>query len=214
MGTFGAAGAASAAARQTSRRRIRAWHTEKTPGHRARGSFARCVSRQEGDASSLGSTDSRPESAGLSRLGVDGSTLVVGFAVPAGVLHPTRAAIIARASNRRLNMESPPLRQPTGCRRSVWELAWASGAPVFDASSVAATPVPPHSRRTLQSSRRCTGAPGTAPAARARETRVIGDGPRNGCAWERQPSMLPTRPTPHHHTGAASASPHGRRSAR
>ena len=73
-------------------------------------------------ADPLGSIDSGTESDGLSPgvaglaaglvAGVD--KFVVGFADPAGVLHPARAAIIARASNNRLNMGSPQLRQPTG----------------------------------------------------------------------------------------------------
>jgi hypothetical protein len=78
---------------------------ERPPGVGPGGRLVR-AGGQEGD--SLGSADSRPESDGLSRLGADGlAAFVVGFEVPAGVLHAASAAIIANERSSRLNMGSP-----------------------------------------------------------------------------------------------------------
>ena len=78
--------------------------------------------RQDGDGEALssgeapssldGAVDSRPESAGLSRVGADG--LLPVFVVAAGDVHAARAAIMASASTNRLNMNFSSLRPADG----------------------------------------------------------------------------------------------------
>ena len=134
-------------------------HTKTTPGPSSSGVVHATCSSQEAEGDSLGSSDE-----GAAGLGAGDDTFVVGFADPAGVLHAARAATIAKASNSRLNMESPPpLRQPTGCRRwSVWGLEPAAGAGT-DTRQTVATPMPAGPRLALQSSHRCANAPVAAP---------------------------------------------------